>query len=119
MYNPCTSLEAMHPIQMAARLTGLTPVLIRAWELRYNVVTPNRSATKRRLYSEREIARLSLLKRVTDAGYSIGQVARLPDEQLRELLDRGTAPKPVTKSNARHESADASLNECLLAIREF
>lgn len=105
---------------MVASRTGLSPVLIRAWEQRYGAVSPNRSATKRRLYSEAEIERLRLLKRVTDAGYSIGQVARLPDNRLKELVrssevavERGQLPQGVVAG----ESAEAWLNEALLAIQ--
>ncbi|HEX7863172.1 MAG TPA: MerR family transcriptional regulator [Verrucomicrobiae bacterium] len=112
-------LEPIHSIQMAARRAGLSPVLIRAWEQRYSAVSPNRSATKRRLYSEAEITRLSLLKQVTDAGHSIGQVARLPDEQLRELLAQRTAPEQNTKLLAPRESTEAWLNESLVAVREL
>jgi len=43
--------EAQHPIQLVARLTGLSAHVIRIWEQRYRAVEPQRTATKRRLYS--------------------------------------------------------------------
>ena len=87
-------MEAIHSIQMAARLTGLSQNLIRAWEQRYRAVEPNRSATKRRLYSQEEIERLSLLKELTAAGHSIGQIAKLPEDRLRELLGKTAGARP-------------------------
>ena len=73
---------------MVARLTGMSPNLIRVWEQRYGAVEPSRSATKRRLYSEEEIDRLKLLKELTHAGHSIGQIAKLPTTKLQQLAGR-------------------------------
>jgi len=92
-------MEAIHSIQMAARLTGLSQNLIRAWEQRYRAVEPNRSATKRRLYSQEEIERLSLLKELTAAGHSIGQIAKLPEDRLRELLGKTAGARRVVSAS--------------------
>ena len=78
--------EAQYPIQLVARLTGLSAHVIRIWEQRYRAVEPQRTATKRRLYSQREIERLNLLRDVTHAGHSIGQVAQLPTDKLGKLV---------------------------------
>ena len=64
--------EVQYPIQLVARLTGLSAHVIRIWEQRYRAVEPQRTPNKRRLYSQREIDRLSLLRDVTQAGHSIG-----------------------------------------------
>lgn len=74
-----------HPIKIAAQRSGLTTHIIRAWEKRYGAVSPDRTGTHRRLYSESEIDRLTLLGRATHAGYSIGNIVNLSDEQLRVL----------------------------------
>jgi methanogenic corrinoid protein MtbC1 len=76
-----------HPIQVAARRSGLSQDVIRAWERRYGAVKPNRSGTKRRLYSDEDVERLFLLARVTRAGRRIGDVAKLPLKQLQEMAD--------------------------------
>ncbi len=64
--------EAQYPIQFVARLTGLSAYVIRIWEQRYRVVAPQRTATKRRLYSQSEIERLCgrRAKRATVLGRS-------------------------------------------------
>jgi len=49
--------EAQYPIQLGARLTGLSAHVIRIWEQRYRAVEPQRTATKRRLYSQRAARR--------------------------------------------------------------
>ncbi|MBN2054844.1 MerR family transcriptional regulator [bacterium] len=72
--------------------TGLTAHAIRAWEKRYEVVSPERTDTNRRLYSEADVTRLQLLKNAIDAGYCIGQIAAMSDARLVELLDESGRP---------------------------
>ena len=62
--------------------TGLTAQGIRMWEKRYKAVTPQRSETNRRLYSQEDVARLVLMKQLTDAGHRICRIANLSLEQL-------------------------------------
>jgi methanogenic corrinoid protein MtbC1 len=76
-----------HPIQVVAQRTGLSPDVLRIWERRYGVVNPSRSATGRRLYSNRDVEHLVLLRRATLAGRSISQVAGLEAEELRNLVE--------------------------------
>jgi DNA-binding transcriptional MerR regulator len=64
--------------------TGLTAARIRMWEKRYGAVEPKRSGTGRRLYSREDLERLSLLRQLTDAGYSIGGIGGWSLDQLRE-----------------------------------
>jgi DNA-binding transcriptional MerR regulator/methylmalonyl-CoA mutase cobalamin-binding subunit len=80
------SHEPGHSIRVVARRTGLTSHVIRAWEKRYRAVSPRRTPTNRRLYSDSDVERLQLLHRATLAGHHIGQIAQLPDERLRALV---------------------------------
>ena len=73
-----------YPIRAAAKLTGISLDTLRAWERRYKAVTPARTS-RGRLYDERAIRRLMLLKSAVESGRSIGQVATLPDAELEEL----------------------------------
>lgn len=84
--------EIFHPINAVARRTGLSAHLIRLWERRYQAVTPSRTPTNRRLYTEADIARLSLLHRAVQDGYPIGHVARLSTEAVHDLLVSTPAP---------------------------
>jgi DNA-binding transcriptional MerR regulator len=73
-------------IGTVAHLTGVHPHTIRAWERRYRAIEPARSEGGTRLYSDRHVARIQLLKAVTDLGHPIGHLARTSDEDLRERL---------------------------------
>src|SRR5215217_7374614 len=78
--------EARHPIGVVAERTGLTPDALRVWERRYRVVEPNRSPGGQRIYSDADIARLSLLYRATRGGHGISHVAPLGNAKLEELV---------------------------------
>jgi len=74
-------------IGAVAKLTGLTDHTIRVWERRYAVVVTERLANGRRAYSASDVEKLGYLKRLTDQGLSIGQIASSSLEQLREQLE--------------------------------
>ncbi len=79
-------MELKHSIKVVSRKTGLSPHLIRVWEKRYSTTQPQRNEVNRRLYSLQDIERLRLLKRATDSGHSIGDIAHLPTGRLAELV---------------------------------
>ncbi|MBC8186880.1 MAG: MerR family transcriptional regulator [Proteobacteria bacterium] len=83
-----------HPVRVAARMTGLKPELLRAWEARYRAVTPGRSEGGSRLYSSDDLERLVLLRDVVAVGHRIGSVARLSLSELRDLLSDATRQEP-------------------------
>ena len=80
--------EPGYAIGTVAGLTGLDPHTIRAWERRYGAVSPRRGPRGVRRYDDAAVARLQLLKAVTDCGEAIGSIATLPDAALRERLGR-------------------------------
>lgn len=108
-------------IQLAAELSGLTTHTIRAWEKRYQALKPNRSESGRRLYTEPEVERLTLLGQLTQLGSSIGQIANLPDEELKEIylkltqhttsLQRPTSGLSETELNQRITQLFAALKD--------
>lgn len=75
-----------HTIQKAALKTGLTPHSIRAWERRYAALTPQRTSSNQRLYSDEDIERLVLLRKAVQSGCSIGRIAKLPSDELQRLI---------------------------------
>ena len=72
-------------MRVVAQRTGLSPHVLRAWERRYGAVTPSRSEGGRRLYSDADLERFSLIRRAMAAGHSISMVAGLDDEALRAM----------------------------------
>lgn len=111
------STERFHTMKAVELRTGLSAHLIRVWERRYGAVTPARSGTQRRLYTEAEVERLHLLAQLSQLGLAIGQIAGLGTEQLRGILGRGAGPKGRAEGpgGAPGEAVEAALE----AIRGY
>lgn len=78
--------DGLYPMRVVSRLTGLTADTIRVWERRYSAVAPDRTEGNKRRYNGSQVRRLVMLRRATELGHSIGQVARLRDEDLRRII---------------------------------
>jgi DNA-binding transcriptional MerR regulator/methylmalonyl-CoA mutase cobalamin-binding subunit len=110
--------DAHQAIKVVARRTGLSAHVIRIWEKRYGAVEPERTGTNRRLYSDDQIERLSLLRDITRAGHSIGNVAKLPTEKLHQLAKETPDPtRSTSRSVAAVPTARAFLDDCIAAVK--
>ncbi|TVR63394.1 MAG: MerR family transcriptional regulator [Gemmatimonadales bacterium] len=104
------SLHApQYPIRVVVRRTGINASVLRAWERRYGAVEPDRSDGGQRLYSEADIRKLTLLRKVVDLGFPIGQVAESDEDSLRELLLR-SRPSPEGPQAGSVSSAEGPLS---------
>ena len=112
--------SSIYTIRYVSQRTGLTSHVIRAWEKRYRAVVPHRSPKNRRLYSEEDVQRLQLLKRITDAGHSISQVAQLDSKELSDLAQRGAGVAVRTPKNhvrpLRRSAKNDHCKDCLTAV---
>ena len=109
-----------YSIKIAAQRSGLTAHVIRIWEKRYDAVTPQRTASGRRLYSPAQIERLKSLSRLTQAGHSIGHIANLSDEQLQgmasEVPTEAPQPIPPPEQSVNERTAQAIVERCMGAV---
>ncbi len=110
--------DAHHTIKAVAQRTGLSAHVIRIWEKRYSAVEPVRTDTNRRLYSDREVERLTLLRDLTQSGHSIGPIAQLPTERLRQLASDSLAANGKPPEPARAPSGSL-LDQSLAAVKEL
>lgn len=73
-------------MRLVSERTGLSADVLRAWERRYGVVSPERSPGGQRWYREADVVRLRLLARAVEAGRSISTVAALSAEALADVV---------------------------------
>ncbi len=66
----------MYTIKQAAARTGVAVPTLRAWERRYGVVAPTRTASGYRLYDDDALARLTSMRRLVDSGWTASNAAR-------------------------------------------
>jgi len=86
-----------------ARMARMPATTLRIWERRYAVSRSLRAVTGHRLYSQRELERVVLLRQLVSAGHAIGSIAGLDDDALRTLAaggPRGTSERPMPLSIA-------------------
>lgn len=81
--------EPKYTIKIASHQTGILPVTLRAWERRYEILSPHRSENRYRMYSDRDIAILCWLKNRVDQGIPISNAAN----ELRSMLKGGYWPE--------------------------
>jgi DNA-binding transcriptional MerR regulator len=77
-----------------SRRVGVSPELLRAWERRYALLQPSRSAGRFRLYSDADIARVRAMKASMEQGLSAAEAARhtLASNVATAVAERGAAP---------------------------
>jgi len=73
-----------YPIREFARLTGVNPVTLRAWERRYGIIRPERTEKGHRFYTNGHIDQVKHILYWLDQGY--------PIRQVRLLLQEGVEP---------------------------
>ena len=68
-----------------ARMARMPVATLRTWERRFQVIGPKATPSGHRFYSAADVQRLTLLKQLSDMGHSIGVMARLDMDRLREM----------------------------------
>jgi DNA-binding transcriptional MerR regulator len=82
-----TDGSPLYGIGAVSRITGLTDHTIRVWERRYAAVTAARAPNGRRQYTEADVQKLALLRRLTENGIAISRVAGDTLDELRRRVD--------------------------------
>ena len=97
-------------------MTGIGIDTLRAWERRYGAVTPLRD-DRGRMYTEADVARLRLLSGAVEQGHSIGRLAALSNDQLRDLCVAAGAVGARGADPARRTPIDAT--PLMTALRHY
>jgi len=103
-------------IYITSQLSGVASATIRMWEKRYQAIHPKRSSNGHRLYSETDIQKISLLFELTKQGHSIGKIASLPIEELKNILKK---PLPNQQKSHHKEKLAKGLQNILMALQAY
>jgi DNA-binding transcriptional MerR regulator/methylmalonyl-CoA mutase cobalamin-binding subunit len=88
--------SAQYLIGTVSKRSGVKSDLVRAWERRYQAVTPTRTSGGHRVYTDQDIARLKLLNQATGHGHSISQIAQFSLDELKKLLQQEDAYSQIS-----------------------
>jgi DNA-binding transcriptional MerR regulator len=80
---------SLHKIGAVSALSGVPSPTLRVWELRYGTFVPQKSQGQHRLYSDDDVLKATLLKRLTERGHAISSLAQLASQELNALLVQG------------------------------
>ncbi|MBF7141885.1 MULTISPECIES: MerR family transcriptional regulator [Pseudomonas] len=69
--------KELFPIREVARLTGVNPVTLRAWERRYGLIQPTRTESGHRLYSLTDVAEVRAILGWLERGVAVSKVGTL------------------------------------------
>lgn len=75
---------AYYPIRIVAAETGVNAITLRAWERRYGLIVPKRTAKGHRLYTDQDIRMIKQVVTLLDRG--------IPISQAQAMLANGDSP---------------------------
>jgi DNA-binding transcriptional MerR regulator len=96
-------MERTYRIHIASEMTGVSEGLIRAWERRYGVLKPRRTASGYRAYTQADIEVLKRLKKLTEEGVSIAEAVRLLPKIKKEAKEHVEAQETPRKAPATEQ----------------
>ncbi len=103
---------AYYPIRIVASETGVNAITLRAWERRYGLITPKRTAKGHRLYTEQDIQLIRKVVALLNRGIPISQAQAMIANG--EAMDDVPLRTPDRPSQWQHYRED--LNR---AVQEF
>ena len=105
-------IEGLYPIREVARLTGINPVTLRAWERRYGLIEPKRTESGHRLYSMTDIETVRQVQGWIERGVSVSKVGEL-------LARRAERDRPESTPQAdEYAQWQSRISEALSAFDE-
>ena len=75
--------DGLFPIRAVSNITGVNPITLRAWERRYNLIRPTRTATGHRLYSAADIQEIQRILALSAQGIGFTQIAQILARESR------------------------------------
>ena len=91
-------------------LSGIKAHTIRIWEQRYSFLSPNRTGTNIRVYSNEELKTILNISLLNRFGYKISQIDQMSDAQLKEKI------LCLTHLEAQQERIVNELINCMIDI---
>ena len=105
-------------IKVVSKQSGVPTPTLRIWESRYKAFTPDRTPSGQRIYSDEDLLKATLLRRLTESGQPISAIAALDNSQLKDLvLTLQSSDNSSEALDAGHRSASVVVVGLNLASR--
>ncbi|KQQ60693.1 MerR family transcriptional regulator [Pseudomonas sp. Leaf129] len=106
------ALDELYPIREVARLTGINPVTLRAWERRYGLVQPTRTESGHRLYSLADIEEVRSILGWIERGVAVSKVGKI----LARTQQTESPPHSAGDEQGEWQQWQERVRQC---VREF
>ncbi|MHC8290676.1 MerR family transcriptional regulator [Pseudomonas sp. XS1P51] len=111
--------EELFPIREVARLTGVNPVTLRAWERRYGLIQPTRTESGHRLYSMGDIERVRSILGWIERGVAVSKVGKIlarvaPLQALSHIIPNELVQADYAQWQQQVQAAVSAFDETLL-----
>ena len=106
--------DELFPIREVARLTGINPVTLRAWERRYGLIQPVRTESGHRLYTQKDIETVHRILDWIERGVAVSKVGKI----LARDDSQASFVRQLQEGDAEHESTQWQ-QQLQLAIGAF
>ncbi|MBN2682826.1 MAG: MerR family transcriptional regulator [Bacteroidales bacterium] len=80
----------VYSIKDLEEISGIKAHTLRIWEKRYNILSPERTNTNIRYYSDSDLKKLLNISILCSYGYKISQIAWFSEEEMREKILKQT-----------------------------
>ncbi|WP_127716878.1 MerR family transcriptional regulator [Halobacteriovorax sp. HLS] len=114
---------SIYSISQVSKITEIPALTLRAWENRYQAVTPNRSTSGYREYTKSDIKKLRYLKALTTQGHSISKVANKSIKELEALIKEYEGHSYIINEKALNTLKESEIEKIveglLLALKEY
>jgi MerR family transcriptional regulator, light-induced transcriptional regulator len=110
--------NADHRIGAVSALSGVPVPTLRGWEIRYGTFTPQMTEGRQRLYSDDDVLRATLLRRLTEQGHSISGIANHDTAKLNSLLQQQDATqRRIAPKTSERETVNVAVVGLPLAAK--
>ena len=104
--------EKLYTIGTVAQLTGVSPITLRAWERRYDLIEPVRKDSGHRLYTRKHIDQINRITSLTSQGIRISQIRP-------EMLKSPEMAEEESDSPRQRDHWDEARDSMVAAIVDF
>lgn len=108
--------KTYYKIGTLARESGISPDLIRAWEKRYELWSPERGKGGQRLYSEADLQLVRHIAKITRQGLRIGELAAMGRENLLQQLEIGNTTAEFQQADSTERFYDNELESYIAPL---
>ena len=105
-----------YSIKELEKFSGIKAHTIRIWEQRYQLLTPERTDTNIRYYSEDQLRYLLNVSLLIENGYRISQICNFSEEEFNERLVDVINHQATDKED---QQLNATINEMVLAMLDL